>query len=49
MSAELLRRVSLPQRDVQAWIYGTERLRLDERDPFPDGFALSDTWGTHVD
>ena len=38
----------LPRITGQAWIYGTERLRLDDRDPFPDGFALSDTWGTHV-
>ena len=38
----------LPRITGQAWIYGTERLRVDERDPFPDGFALSDTWGTHL-
>jgi proline racemase len=38
----------LPRITGQAWIYGTEQLRLDERDPFPDGFALSDTWGTHL-
>ena len=28
-----------------AWIYGTEQLRVDGGDPFPKGFALSDTWG----
>ena len=39
----------LPRITGQAWIYGTEKLRLDDRDPFPDGFALSDTWGTHLD
>lgn len=39
----------LPRITGQAWIYGTEQLRLDHRDPFPNGFALSDTWGTHVD
>jgi len=38
----------LPRITGQAWIYGTEQLRLDDRDPFPDGFALSDTWGTHL-
>jgi proline racemase len=39
----------LPRITGRAWIYGTERLRLDDRDPFPHGFALSDTWGPHVD
>lgn len=39
----------LPRITGQAWVYGTEQLRLDDRDPFPQGFALSDTWGTHVD
>lgn len=39
----------LPRITGQAWIYGTEQLRIDERDPFPDGFALSDTWGPHID
>jgi proline racemase len=38
----------LPRITGQAWIYGTEQLRLDDRDPFPAGFALSDTWGTHL-
>ncbi len=38
----------LPRITGQAWIYGTEQLRLDDRDPFPQGFALSDTWGTHL-
>jgi proline racemase len=35
----------VPRITGQAWIYGSERLRLDGRDPFPSGFALSDTWG----
>jgi proline racemase len=39
----------LPRITGQAWIYGAEQLRLDDRDPFPYGFALSDTWGTHID
>jgi proline racemase len=42
------RRAVLPRITGQAWIYGTEQLRLDHRDPFADGFALSDTWGTHL-
>ena len=35
----------LPRITGQAWIYGTEQLRLDERDRSRIGFALSDTWG----
>jgi proline racemase len=38
----------LPRITGQAWIYGREELRLDGSDPFPKGFALSDTWGPHV-
>jgi proline racemase len=38
----------LPRLTGQAWIYGTEELRLDADDPFVKGFALSDTWGPHV-
>ena len=38
----------LPRITGQGWIYGWEELRLDARDPFPKGFALSDTWGPHV-
>jgi proline racemase len=29
----------------QAWIYGISQIGLDPSDPFPLGFALSDTWG----
>jgi proline racemase len=43
------RRAVLPRITGQAWIYGKEELRLDESDPFPAGFALSDTWGPQVD
>jgi len=39
----------LPRITGQAWIYGREELRVDESDPFPNGFALSDTWGRDVD
>lgn len=39
----------LPRITGQAWIYGTERLRVDPSDPFLEGFALSDTWGSQVD
>jgi proline racemase len=38
----------LPRITGSAWIYGTETLRLDESDPFPAGFALSDTWGPNI-
>jgi proline racemase len=39
----------LPRIIGQAWIYGTEELRLDAQDPFARGFALSDAWGPQVD
>jgi len=39
----------LPRITGQAWIYGTESLRVDPADPFPRGFALSDTWGPRID
>ena len=38
----------LPRLTGQAWIYGTEQLRLDPDEPFAKGFALSDTWGPQV-
>ncbi|WP_374652760.1 proline racemase family protein [Dongia sp.] len=38
-----------PRITGQAWIYGKEQLRVDKADPFPTGFALSDTWGPQVD
>ncbi len=38
----------LPRISGQAWIYGREELRIDATDPFPGGFALSDTWGPQV-
>jgi proline racemase len=39
----------LPRITGQAWIYGREELRVDTGDPFPAGFALSDTWGAQSD
>ncbi len=39
----------LPRITGQGWIYGTEKLRIDPQDPFLEGFALSDTWGSQVD
>lgn len=35
----------LPRITGRAWIYGFHQLGLDPTDPFPQGFALSDTWG----
>ncbi|MDE2385294.1 MAG: proline racemase family protein [Alphaproteobacteria bacterium] len=42
------RRAVLPRITGQAWIFGREELRLDAGDPFPKGFALSDSWGSQV-
>jgi len=41
-------RAILPRITGRAWIYGQERLRISADDPFPRGFALSDTWGPQV-
>jgi proline racemase len=38
----------LPRITGEGWIYGTETLRVDGDDPFPGGFVLSDTWGSHA-
>jgi proline racemase len=35
----------LPRITGQAWVYGRESLRRSQDDPFPFGFALSDSWG----
>jgi proline racemase len=43
------RRAVLPRITGEGWIYGREELRMDPGDPFPRGFALSDTWGPQVD
>ena len=42
------RRAVLPRITGSAWIYGTERLRIDDSDPFPAGFVLSDAWGSQI-
>lgn len=42
------KRAVLPRITGQAWIYGREELRMDDNDPFPRGFALSDSWGSQV-
>lgn len=41
-------RAVLPRITGQAWVYGREELRISPDDPFPAGFALSDTWGPQV-
>ena len=39
----------LPRITGRAWIAGREELRFEDPDePFPTGFALSDTWGPQV-
>jgi proline racemase len=42
------RRAIVPRITGQAWIYGTETLRMDDGDPFRNGFVLSDLWGPHL-
>ena len=42
------RRAVLPRISGRAFIYGRERLRISDDDPFATGFALSDTWGPQV-
>lgn len=39
----------LPRVTGRAWVYGLSQLGIDPSDPFPRGFALSDTWGPYVD
>jgi proline racemase len=38
----------VPRITGRAWIYGKETLRVDDSDPFPNGFALSDLWGPRI-
>ncbi|MBS0562705.1 MAG: proline racemase family protein [Proteobacteria bacterium] len=38
-------RAVLPRITGQGWVYGRETLRIDDADPFPAGFVLSDVWG----
>ena len=35
----------LPRITGQGWITGSEELRIDDDEPFPSGFVLSDSWG----
>ncbi len=42
------RRAVLPRITGQGWVYGREQLRISPDDPFAQGFALSDTWGSQV-
>ena len=34
----------IPSIKGRAWITGTHQLDLDDEDPFPNGYRLSDTW-----
>ncbi|MFT2215275.1 proline racemase family protein [Rhizobium giardinii] len=42
------RRAVLPRITGRGYIYGHTELRLSDDDPFAQGFALSDTWGSQV-
>ena len=35
----------IPTISGRAWTFGLHQISLDPFDPFPDGFALTDTWG----
>ena len=36
----------LPTVEGRAWITGFHQYMVDPTDPWPDGYRLSDTWGT---
>lgn len=38
----------MPRITGQGYVFGRQQLRLDPKDPFAQGFALSDTWGPQV-
>ncbi len=38
-----------PRITGRAWLFGMQQLGLDPEDPFPLGYALSDTWGPYLD
>ena len=42
------RNAVLPRITGRGWIYGREQLRLAVDEPFPAGFALSDSWGPQI-
>lgn len=35
----------LPRISGRDWIFGFHRIGLDQSDPYPPGYVLSDTWG----
>ena len=39
------RQAVLPVITGRGWVYGSHTIRLDPSDPFPRGFAMTDTWG----
>ena len=39
----------LPSVSGRAWLTGTTQLNLDPRDPWPEGYRLSDTWPPSVE
>lgn len=41
-------RAVLPRITGRGFVYGREQLWLSDDEPFPDGFALSDTWGPQL-
>ena len=40
------RKAIVPQITGRAWITGEHSYYLDPTDPYPQGYVLSDTWGT---
>jgi proline racemase len=38
----------LPRITGRGWVFGFQQMALDPTDPYPLGFALSDTWGPDV-
>lgn len=39
----------IPRVTGRAWVYSISQMGIDPTDPYPRGFALSDTWGPYVD
>ncbi|TIU63576.1 MAG: hypothetical protein E5W25_24415, partial [Mesorhizobium sp.] len=40
------RKAIVPEITGRAWITGEHAYYLDPTDPYPEGYVLSDTWGT---
>jgi proline racemase len=38
----------LPRISGRGWVVGTRTVAVDPSDPYPDGFLLSDVWGTEL-